>query len=88
MDRNQAGEFQEKAPDACDAVDRSSDVIASLSDADRSRVAPFIGAACEALAFELITPEGSRPSRGDHQPKAEPKVVELLGHAASGMKCL
>jgi hypothetical protein len=88
MDRNQAIEIQENALDACDAVDRISDVIASLSEADRSRFAPFIGAAYEALTFELITPGGSRSSRGDHEPEAEPKVVASLARAASDMKRL
>jgi hypothetical protein len=40
MDRTQAAELQSHAQDACDEVHRISDVIAGLSEADRSRFAP------------------------------------------------
>jgi hypothetical protein len=54
MDRNQATEIQSHALDACDAVHRISDLVASLSETDRSRLAPHIGAAYEALEFGLL----------------------------------
>jgi hypothetical protein len=54
MDRIQAAELQGHALDAREAVHRISEVIAGLSEADRSRFAPHIGAVYEALEFGLL----------------------------------
>jgi hypothetical protein len=54
MDRIQAAELQGHALDAREAVHRISEVIAGLSEADRSRFAPYIGAVYEALEFGLL----------------------------------
>jgi hypothetical protein len=70
MDRNQAAEIQGYALDALDANHRISDMIAGLSEADRSRFAPYVGAAYEALEFGLLR------QIYDHYPELRPADQE------------